>query len=1170
MKTKLTSLLLFFSFLWLNIFAESGNPTIYGIMRASDAWKGSSQAGIYSFPATNPTSFTEIFLDKGMTCVTGAYHTDGNYYAITKTSSMIDLYTLQTYQINPVWKKVGYGNVLFETVTLIASDPVSDKLFAISQSNSKNAVLNELDNSGYSPSLMKIGEIPEIYTMSINARGEIVGITPEGKLYKINSADASYELIGMTGLNPKNSESQGTTFNPLSPDKMYWSANLADGTRGLYEIDTRSAYTKLIASYETSEIMIGTFIFPPEFTNGTPDIVKDLNIEFQPAGSLTGKIKFTTPSYTPDGLSLGETIDLNIQINNDSPFSVNNLTPGSNYESEEITFINGYQEIKITASNFAGAGNTAAYSIWAGNDIPAGVSNLLLIENENKEAVITWDTPIGQHGGVLDQAILRYKIIRHIDGEESLLEEAYTVHSYTDTSVAAGKMGSYKYEVIPYIDENFGPSAISNELFMGVAYLVPFMDNFSTRDNFLRWTINNISGEGVVYNWSYDYSNGGQVNSLRKQSGGGSPETSNSWFISPPIKLETGRSYKISYKMTEYGERDHNGKIEVTLGTSLDPVDHTLVLGTHELLGNGIGNLNYETYIQLKSVDEDGIYYLGFHDISTPKGYQLYLDDVSIEYSDLPAAITDLILLAAPDGQLKTFISFKAPTTTIEGLSLTAISKIEIYRNDDEQVFWTNEDAISPGQEFNLSDNTPVNGLNTYRIICSNSSGEGEASEDTVFIGVDIPIEVSNLSLISQDGNAIISWSAPAIGINGGFIDNSFLKYKIIRSDNFVISENESSTTIIDRTVPRDIQDYYYYSITPFNETGEGATSKTKMIRFGDPYEAPFYESFTNAVFTQKTWIAFELAGTSSANWMAVPLTATPETTPQDNDNGFATFTSIRSFPGDSIRMTSPAIDISKLSAPKLSFWMYHIEGNGMVNDRLWVQVSNKNGEYENLTKEAIKVLSPDKNGWTLYEISLDKYLRSDNIILGFVGVSDLTNNINIDNISVTENHVYPTINSLTGNIDNLGLVSLNWENPTVETNETLASILGYNVYRNNQKINQEIIDSNSYTDQLTTNGIYTYMVTVVYETKESDKSNEVTINAAITNISHVDSEIVVYSANNNLIVKGAAGLRLSLYAVDGKIIYDTVLTNEEESISVSKGIYISRVGSKTIKTIAK
>lgn len=1164
MRTSFKSFVVLFTILfsYLGAFGQKseGAPIIHGVMRTSLAW-GDPMVGVYSFPASDPASFTLVYRNAAMSAISGTYHTDGKYYIITKSTGQPVRYNLVPYTITPEWK--AETQKMLNMPAAIASNPVDGKLYIVSQNGAKSTVFNTLNTSGAVYSYDKIADIPDVSAMSINVRGEVFFIAKTGELYKFDFVENKAVLVGNTGLVPNGSEPQGTTFDPLAPDKMYWSANLSGNVRGLYEVDTRSGYTELITPYTTKEIVNGAFIFPPSFTAGTPDIVKYLDIVTEQEGSLNGKIQITVPDKTADGVDLEGKVNLSIQINENAPLLIENQEPGSVYLSSDMTFSNGYQKINLIVSNTSGSSNTSSYKIWMGSDDPAGVTKLTLVQNENDEALVSWEMPVGQHGAYLDTENVRYKIIRHIDKKESVLEESYNGTSYTDSSVLEGEMGNYSYTVIPFLGSVYGPAATTNSLPMGIAYAIPFREEFALRADFNRWTINNISGESVVYNWGYDVANGGQVSSLRKTFPSSSEEDCNSWFISPPIKLEKDRSYKISYRTAQYGH-ERTGKFNVTLGTSIDPASHSEIIATHSLTGVDT-RLDFETFFNLKSVPEDGVYYIGFQDISTKDGYQIYIDDVFVEYSDLPSAATDLLVMAAPQGAMKTLISFKAPETTIEGLPLDAITYVNIYRNDDKEPFWTSDEA-TPGQEFNLSDDNPVNGLNTYHIICGNTSGEGDAATATVFVGIDVPAKVGNLELVSQNNKATLSWTAPTAGANGGYFDISLVKYRVERTDGanvVVVAEALETTTVTDTTIPEAPQMYYYYRVVPYTTTGNGEAAYSVVSRFGIPYDAPFNESFAGAKFTQRGWMAFEMSGNTFGNWIAVPEAGVPDTEPQDNDGGFVTFTSTRSFKGDSIRMVSPAINISNLEAPVLSFWMFHVKSTETDVDRLWVQVAKDDGAYENLVDKAIKVISASNNGWTLYEFDLDKYKGCENIKLGFIGVSDFGYNVNLDNISVAEKKTYPIVTDLAGTSAN-DKVSLTWTAPIA------TDILGYNVYRDGQKINNTLITATSYTDTVKASGVYKYRVTVVYVNQESDPSNEVEVTVTISGIEDIESSLVVYAGNQEIVISGVENQNVQVYTIDGKQIYNRTIVSGEERIPAHNGVYIVKIGEKNVKLIVR
>ncbi len=95
---------------------------------------------------------------------------------------------------------------------------------------------------------------------------------------------------------------------------------------------------------------------------------------------------------------------------------------------------------------------------------------------------------------------------------------------------------------------------------------------------------------------------------------------------------------------------------------------------------------------------------------------------------------------------------------------------------------------------------------------------------------------------------------------------------------------------------------------------------------------------------------------------------------------------------------------------------------------------------------------------------------------------------------------------------------SLNWniqaliENPGSKEREPL---LGYNAYRDDVKLNQDIIGSTSYVDENLLNGTYDYYVKAVYDDGESEASNTVEVQIDQPVIAFADSMALVDIYNN-------------------------------------------------------
>ncbi|MCF8369702.1 MAG: leucine-rich repeat domain-containing protein [Bacteroidales bacterium] len=78
-----------------------------------------------------------------------------------------------------------------------------------------------------------------------------------------------------------------------------------------------------------------------------------------------------------------------------------------------------------------------------------------------------------------------------------------------------------------------------------------------------------------------------------------------------------------------------------------------------------------------------------------------------------------------------------------------------------------------------------------------------------------------------------------------------------------------------------------------------------------------------------------------------------------------------------------------------------------------------------------------------------------------------------------------------------------------------MKGLLGYNVYRNGQQINEETWGSTAYIDENLLNGSYNYYVTAVYDEGESDPSNTVNVIINQPVIEYADSMALVDLYNN-------------------------------------------------------
>lgn len=74
----------------------------------------------------------------------------------------------------------------------------------------------------------------------------------------------------------------------------------------------------------------------------------------------------------------------------------------------------------------------------------------------------------------------------------------------------------------------------------------------------------------------------------------------------------------------------------------------------------------------------------------------------------------------------------------------------------------------------------------------------------------------------------------------------------------------------------------------------------------------------------------------------------------------------------------------------------------------------------------------------------------------------------------------------------------------------------------------------------------------------------------SVGSVEDIMAEIAVYSEEEKLVVKGAEGLFVNVYTIDGRRIYSSEIANDLETIGLQSGIYIVRVGREVSKIVIK
>ncbi len=131
-------------------------------------------------------------------------------------------------------------------------------------------------------------------------------------------------------------------------------------------------------------------------------------------------------------------------------------------------------------------------------------------------------------------------------------------------------------------------------------------------------------------------------------------------------------------------------------------------------------------------------------------------------------------------------------------------------------------------------------------------------------------------------------------------------------------------------------------------------------------------------------------------------------------------------------------------------------------------------------------------------------------------------------------------------------------------------SIVGYNVYRNGEKINEAPVAETEFVDANVVNGeTYNYVVTIVYTNGESAASNAVEVIAGGLGVGELYAGVKVAAIDQSVVITGAEGQNVAVYTADGKTLFAGV-AEAKTVVPASKGIYLVKVNKISTKVIVK
>lgn len=765
-----------------------------------------------------------------------------------------------------------------------------------------------------------------------------------------------------------------------------WGANKSYRT-GLYTLNPHTGDVEKVMDFADNACFAGLYVVDETLNEMAPGEPTDLRANVEGVATV-GTVSFTMPVKTVGGSDLSGSLIAIVNVNGvETP--IMDLAPGQTVTSPSFNFITGENKVKVTIADSQRRGGSQSITFWAGEDTPKPVTDVVL-SIENGAGILSWKAPTeGAHDGMIDPANLKYRIIRM--PENKVVAEAAIGTSFTDSNIDTSVKTIY-YSVAAYNTAGSAEAVESNRCLSFGSFSVPFSEGFDTPDDYALWTVENVNGGAT---WTY---NNGSSEKTAQYEYDPDKLPADDWLISPPVRLEEGNSYKLSYKwrvmMKAYPE-----SFEVKLGTAPESSSMTMPLGRHEK----VSNTAFESADQAFSVPATGDYFIGVHCFSDSYMYILRVDDISIVELDnrIPATVSDLEVIPAAQGVRAATVKFTVPDKDNKGSDLESVTSAVIRRNGVQIASLTN---VAPGQPVAYEDkNVGADGMVKYSVSCSNANGEGVEAVKEAYVGVDAPGAVIGLAITEKENHPYLRWTAPSKGVNGGWFDATAVTYRIVRSDGQVVAEAHSGTDFTDTgfTSPAKGQDAVWYLVTPYVGETKGAYAQSELLLCGTPYPCPLTETFAGADMKYYPWIAQSDNAVNYA-WTLDNMGYNPQAADQNGDRGLATFHSVGEPVGTVSYFYSPKFDISGLSNPVLSFYLYHAEGEG--DGSIQILVSDGSDTFSPLAGSDI-IRRDSGSGWVRHAVSLKSCKNAEWIRIGFKGTGDGVADIYLDNVAV-ENQV--------------------------------------------------------------------------------------------------------------------------------------------------------------------
>lgn len=944
--------------------AAGDMPTMYGSVIYSDATNaGTAEVGLYEIPTS--ANAEGLLIVPGAKANGGGVYVDDVYYCTSYMSLMgITLVTISGYNVATAEQLFTFSTMDLDALFMgQVYDPTTDAIYGIGYNKDGSSYqLAKVVYDASSITVTAVGNLPGRWnTLMVDGSGQLWAISYDldvqknvvtgSKLCKINKLTAEVTEIGDTGLLPE--YRSGGVIDTRS-GRMFWNVCPIDGSGWMCEVNMETGKASKLFRFRNNDEILGMYIPTAGIPNEAPAECTDVQVNF-PGGGLKGTVTLTTPSTLYDGKAGTGNLSVSVYASGEE---AGTQTAGwgerLTFDIDMTDYGAGLYDFSACASNSAGAGPlTKVKGVYVGADVPEATT--ATVEYVNGVMNVSW-LPVSTavNGGYMDLSSLTYTVK---DRDGKVLSEGLKTTTFSETVSVPESFTCYGYIVEVVCNGLVSEPAYTNLIALG-DIIPPYTSDFG-RDEFAGWTL--IDGNKDGKTWYFE-------DGLAKVSYNESVAVDD-WLITPAVKLSADKAYWLSF--ATWSSSVWPEKLEVKIGKSATAEAMQTVL-----IEPTVVNVDEEEPMNLSckiDVDSDGLYYIGFHGISDPDQFILYLDNITISeglVTSAPAMPANLRVQNDMNGEKKATISFTTPDKNIDGGALSSLTKVEVAR--DGEVVKT-FDVVKPAENLSYTDNVPANGEYTYSVTAYNAAGKGMTASVTVYVGCDRPLTPTGVTMkrTANTGEVSVEWTPVTRDINGTPFPAGAVTYNVARDvDNEwqIIAEGVSGTTYTFQAVESGEQEFVQCAVFAVSEIGSSDGTTSNMIPAGTPYDG-LDETF-DASGLKYIW------GISSRGDMTISING-PEDIEGingvDGDGGYVAFegTDITA----SAMLYSGLVSTEGIDNPGLTFYVYNIV-SGNTPDINYVDVkvqTNASQEWVTIASVTMNEAGGNVPGWHKVTVPLSR-----------------------------------------------------------------------------------------------------------------------------------------------------------------------------------------------------